>query len=69
MAEDDLEQRLQKREHHFRRAVEGEYDANLMLYARHRLESYREALERVHSNGDVAAVMIARQALQNEVKG
>ena len=36
---DDLIARLQKREHHFRHAVEGEYDANLMMKARFAIEA------------------------------
>lgn len=37
---DDLVERLQKREHHFRHAVEGEYDADLIMKARFALDDY-----------------------------
>lgn len=36
----DLVERLQKREHHFRHAVEGEYDADLIMKARFALDDY-----------------------------
>jgi hypothetical protein len=40
----DLIERLSKREHFYRNAVEGEYDANLLMRARFALDEAAEAL-------------------------
>jgi len=45
----ELIEALQRREHHFRQAAEGEYDANLLMRARFALEDAAKALTRTEA--------------------
>ena len=59
----DIVEPLQKREHYFRHASEGEYDANLLMNARFEIERLRAALLDITYSEHISCRLRAELAL------